>query len=73
MIFGVDYYPEHWNRDEWESQAKLMQKGGFNTVRMGEFAWKLFEKKEGEFDTCKIRYKNHTRNTDCRTAEVACG
>lgn len=45
MIFGVDYYPEHWNRDEWESQAKLMQKGGFNTVRMGEFAWKLFEKK----------------------------
>ncbi len=50
MIFGVDYYPEHWNRDEWETQAKLMQKGGFNTVRMGEFAWKLFEKKEGEFD-----------------------
>lgn len=38
MIFGVDYYPEHWNRDEWESQAKLMQDGGFNTVRMGEFA-----------------------------------
>ena len=26
MIFGVDYYPEHWNRDEWESQAKLMQR-----------------------------------------------
>ena len=25
MIFGVDYYPEHWNRDEWESQAKLMK------------------------------------------------
>ena len=47
MIFGVDYYPEHWNRDEWESQAKLMQKVGFNTVRMGEFAWKLFEKKRG--------------------------
>lgn len=36
MIFGVDYYPEHWNRDEWESQAKLMKEGGFNTVRMGE-------------------------------------
>ena len=50
MIFGVDYYPEHWNRDEWESQAKLMKEGGFNTVRMGEFAWKLFEKKEGEFN-----------------------
>lgn len=45
MIFGVDYYPEHWNRDEWESQAKLMQEGGFNTVRMGEFAWKLLRKR----------------------------
>ncbi len=50
MIFGVDYYPEHWDKCEWESQARLMKEGGFNTVRMGEFGWKLFEKKEGEFD-----------------------
>ena len=50
MIFGVDYYPEHWDRSEWEEQAKLMREGNFNTVRMGEFAWKLFEKREGEFD-----------------------
>ncbi len=50
MIFGVDYYPEHWDREEWENQARLMREGGFNTVRMGEFAWKLFEKSEGQFD-----------------------
>lgn len=50
MIFGVDYYPEHWDRKEWEEQAKLMREGGFNTVRMGEFGWKLFENKEGIFD-----------------------
>lgn len=50
MIFGVDYYPEHWDKSEWKSQAKLMREGGFNTVRMGEFAWKLFEKEEGKFD-----------------------
>ncbi|MCC8161545.1 MAG: beta-galactosidase [Oscillospiraceae bacterium] len=50
MIFGVDYYPEHWDKDEWENQARLMREGGFNTVRMGEFAWKLFEKEEGKFD-----------------------
>lgn len=50
MIYGVDYYPEHWDRSEWEHQAELMKEGGFNTVRMGEFDWKLFEKKEGEFD-----------------------
>ncbi|MBR0028458.1 MAG: beta-galactosidase [Clostridia bacterium] len=50
MIYGVDYYPEHWDRAEWENQARLMQEGGFNTVRMGEFAWKLFEPEEGEFN-----------------------
>lgn len=50
MIFGVDYYPEHWDRAEWKAQAKLMREGGFNTVRMGEFAWRLFEKSEGQFD-----------------------
>jgi len=50
MIFGVDYYPEHWEKSEWEAQADLMKAGGFNTVRMGEFAWKLFEPTEGNFD-----------------------
>ena len=50
MIFGVDYYPEHWDRTEWEHQADLMKEGGFNTVRMGEFAWKLFEPQEGIYD-----------------------
>ena len=40
MIFGVDYYPEHWDRSEWQAQAKLMKEGGFNTVRMGRiFLW----------------------------------
>jgi len=50
MYFGVDYYPEHWPRDEWEAQADLMKEGNFNIVRMGEFAWKIFEKQEGKFD-----------------------
>lgn len=50
MIYGVDYYPEHWDRTEWENQAKLMKEGGFNTVRMAEFAWKKLEPQEGVFD-----------------------
>lgn len=50
MIYGVDYYPEHWQESEWENQIKLIKEGNFNTVRIGEFAWGLFEKKEGEFD-----------------------
>lgn len=50
MIFGVDYYPEHWDREEWEKQADLMKEGGFNTVRMAEFAWNLMEPEEGKYD-----------------------
>ncbi len=50
MIFGADYYPEHWNKSEWKQQARLMRECGFNTVRIGEFAWKIFERNEGSFD-----------------------
>ena len=29
MYFGADYYPEHWPRERWETDAKLMQEAGF--------------------------------------------
>ena len=50
MIFGVDYYPEHWDKEEWQKQAELMKKAGFNTVRMAEFSWSRLEPRENEFD-----------------------
>lgn len=25
MIYGVDYYPEHWDRSEWEHRAELVK------------------------------------------------
>ncbi len=50
MIFGVDYYPEHWDKSEWEKQAQLMREGNFNTVRIAEFSWKLLEPEEDKFD-----------------------
>lgn len=50
MYFGVDYYPEHWPREEWEHNAELMVKGNFNVVRLAEFAWKKLEPREGEYD-----------------------
>ncbi len=49
VFFGVDYYPEHWARDRWETDARLMQEMGLNIVRMGEFSWAKFEPREGEF------------------------
>ena len=50
MYIGVDYYPEHWPRDRWETDIKLMKEAGFNTVRLAEFAWVDMEPSEGRFD-----------------------
>lgn len=59
MYFGVDYYPEHWvypyastpdaPESRWEEDVQLMLEAGVNVVRMGEFAWGLYEPEEGAF------------------------
>src|SRR5438128_2202408 len=59
MYFGVDYYPEHWvypyggsadaPESRWERDIELMLDAGVNVVRMGEFAWALYEPEEGKF------------------------
>lgn len=48
--FGVDYYPEHWPRERWPIDAKLMQEAGINTVRLAEFAWAYLEPRPDHFD-----------------------
>ena len=50
MYIGVDYYPEHWPRERWETDLKLMKEAGFNVVRLAEFAWVLMEPSEGKFE-----------------------
>lgn len=47
--FGVDYYPEHWPRERWETDAELMEEMGVQVVRMAEFSWFKMEPREGEF------------------------
>lgn len=48
--FGVDYYPEHWQRDRWETDAELMKEMGLTVVRMAEFSWHKLEPQEGKYD-----------------------
>ncbi|HKQ52730.1 MAG TPA: beta-galactosidase, partial [Pyrinomonadaceae bacterium] len=50
FLFGVDYYPEQWDEEMWEQDARRMREAGVNVVRMGEFAWALMEPEEGKFD-----------------------
>jgi beta-galactosidase len=49
MYVGVDYYPEHWPRARWDTDARLMREAGFNVVRLAEFAWVMLEPEEGRF------------------------
>jgi len=39
VIFGVDYYPEHWPEERWPVEAAMMKAAGINTVRLAEFSW----------------------------------
>jgi beta-galactosidase len=50
MLIGVDYYPEHWPRERWQTDIKLMKEAGFNTVRLAEFSWIKMEPMEGQFE-----------------------
>ena len=50
MYIGVDYYPEHWPKNRWKTDIRLMKKAGFNTVRLAEFSWINMEPAEGHFE-----------------------
>lgn len=50
FLVGTPHYPEHVDESYWERDAQRMAAAGFNAVRMGEFAWHIFEPREGYFD-----------------------
>ncbi len=50
MLFGVDYYPEHWPETRWEEDCRLMSAAGLSLVRILEFAWSRLEPEEGRYD-----------------------
>ncbi|GAB4523070.1 MAG: beta-galactosidase [Anaerolineae bacterium] len=50
MHFGAAYYPEYWPKERWAVDAQLMRDAGFDVVRIGEFAWRVFEPEEGVYD-----------------------
>jgi beta-galactosidase len=49
-FLGTAYYPEWWPATEWEQDFSQMQELGINTVRMGEFAWAIFEPGAARFE-----------------------
>ncbi len=47
---GTAYYPEDWDVSEIDKDIKKMVEIGINVARIGEFAWRKMEPKDGEFD-----------------------
>lgn len=50
FLYGVCYYPEHWEAEIVEDDIKRIKNIGMNVVRMGEFAWSIYEPEEGKFN-----------------------
>ena len=47
FTFGADYYPEHWPRSRWETDACMMREMGLDVVRMREFSWFKMKPEKG--------------------------
>lgn len=50
MRIGADYYPEHWEESRWEIDIEMMKKAGIQVIRIGEFAWSLYEPAENHYE-----------------------
>ena len=50
FLLGAPHYPEHVDESYWQRDAARLAAAGANTVRMGEFAWHIWEPHEGHFD-----------------------
>ncbi len=48
-LLGAPHYPEHVDESYWQRDAERLAAAGANAVRMGEFAWHLWEPWEGRF------------------------
>ena len=60
MYLGVDYYPEHWDKNMIDKDLDNIIELGSNVIRIGEFAWHMMECEEGNFDMVitKAKEKN---------------
>jgi beta-galactosidase len=50
MPMGIYYYPEHWNRSEWDRDIKRISELGFEFIHIAEFAWIDLEPEEGKYN-----------------------
>ncbi|AUS04353.1 beta-galactosidase [Pseudotamlana carrageenivorans] len=49
MTIGIYYYPEHWDKRDWEQDIKNISELGFEFIHLAEFAWVDMEPQEGVY------------------------
>lgn len=49
LQLGVCYYPEQWSDSLWEDDFRRMKAMNMSYIRIGEFAWSIFEPQEGVY------------------------
>jgi len=50
MRIGTFYYPEQWDKNQWERDLNRMARLGFDFTHFAEFSWAFLEPEEGRFD-----------------------
>lgn len=50
LRFGVCWYPDHWPRERWAEDVRLMREAGLECVRWGEGSWTLMQPAAGRFE-----------------------
>lgn len=49
-FLGVAYYPEDWDESDIAPDIERMKQAGITVARIGEFAWRKMEPRQGEYD-----------------------
>ncbi|MFT4414840.1 beta-galactosidase [Fredinandcohnia humi] len=50
IYIGAAYYPDHWPRERWPVDIRLMKEAGIKVLRLAELSWSFLEPKENQFD-----------------------
>ena len=50
LTLGMCYYPEQWPSSLWQEDLQRMKRCGVSVIRIGEFAWSIFEPEENLYD-----------------------
>ena len=68
MRIGADYYPEHWEKERWKTDAEMMVKANIKVIRIGEILHGAFMslKKENTNLTGWMRHWIFSESTESR-------